>query len=233
MIGNIFSQGKSDREGRGVVPLSDNVKAVYPSDGGWLEKKLSKQEIEYVWKCVNRKREGWNFNLAGNIENSYRLNDKNNWFYDNTIKPLIADYENQFPNNPIQDVTFSITGQHTYQLSSWWVNFQNQGDFNPLHKHRGVYSFVIWLKIPTDFKDQCQLPISKKSNSQSISNFEFSFMDIMGAIKTYVYYMSPELEGTMLLFPSRLNHQVYPFYECDEQRISVSGNVFVNTFKTL
>ena len=29
----------------------------------------------------------------------------------------------------------------------------------------------------------------------------------------------------MLFFPSSLSHQVYPFYECEEERITISGNV--------
>ena len=33
----------------------------------------------------------------------------------------------------------------------------------------------------------------------------------------------------MLFFPSKLNHVVYPFYKCDEERISISGNVGVDT----
>ena len=33
------------------------------------------------------------------------------------------------------------------------------------------------------------------------------------------------LLGRMIIFPAGLNHQVYPFYECDEKRISISGNI--------
>ena len=44
--------------------------------------------------------------------------------------------------------------------------------------------------------------------------------------------MSPEAEGTMLLFPARLRHGVNPFYECDEKRVSISGNLnFVYTYE--
>ena len=44
-----------------------------------------------------------------------------------------------------------------------------------------------------------------------------------------VYKMSPEMEGIMLFFPSELNHAVYPFYNCDEERISISGNLMLDT----
>ena len=35
------------------------------------------------------------------------------------------------------------------------------------------------------------------------------------------------MEGMLLFFPARLNHEVYPYYNCDEQRISISGNVWM------
>ena len=44
--------------------------------------------------------------------------------------------------------------------------------------------------------------------------------------------MSPKLEGTMVFFPAQLRHAVYPFYNCDEERISISGNIALNTAKT-
>ena len=45
--------------------------------------------------------------------------------------------------------------------------------------------------------------------------------------------MNPDKEGTMLFFPAKLQHCVYPFYNCDEDRISISGNIKLNTAKLL
>ena len=45
----------------------------------------------------------------------------------------------------------------------------------------------------------------------------------------HAYHLSSEDEGTMLLFPAQLNHQVYPFFDCNEDRISVSGNIALNS----
>ena len=33
------------------------------------------------------------------------------------------------------------------------------------------------------------------------------------------------LLGRMIVFPAGLRHQVYPFYECDSKRVSLSGNI--------
>jgi len=45
--------------------------------------------------------------------------------------------------------------------------------------------------------------------------------------------MNPEIEGTMLFFPAKLNHIVYPFYDCEEDRVSISGNIQIDTTKTM
>ena len=65
--------------------------------------------------------------------------------------------------------------QDPYYLQQIWVNYQKQGEFNPLHDHGGVYSFVIWMKIPTKHFEQNKNPISLKSNTHAISTFQFHF----------------------------------------------------------
>ena len=62
-----------------------------------------------------------------------------------------------------------------------------------------------------------------------ISNFSFVYTDILGNIKNYVYQMEKDIEGYMVMFPSRLMHQVFPFYESDKERITISGNVGIRT----
>jgi len=37
--------------------------------------------------------------------------------------------------------------------------------------------------------------------------------------------MEKDICGYMVMFPSSLHHMVNPFYECDEERISISGNI--------
>ena len=207
-------------------------KPITPIDQGWMQRKLNTQEMEYLWKCIdNKRKKDFRNKLAGNISNSYVLSDRGDWFWHNTIDPLIADYEKYFwaiaPNINTRD----NNQKHPLHLHQWWVNYQKQTEFNPSHTHTGVYSFVIWMKIPTNYEQQCKLDIARSSNSEYISNFTFSYTTMMGQVTDYTYEMNSDMEGTMLLFPSKLNHQVYPFYNCDEDRISISGNILINTAK--
>ena len=223
---NIFNLGKGPKSYRNQV--NEDVRVVTPLNLGWLEKKLSDQEMDYLWKCIENKKENNNKRLAGNIHASYLLMDRGDWVFSNTISPLLTRYHEEFYNIGEK---IPLNAKHDYYMNQWWVNYQKQCEFNPSHDHGGVYSFVIWMKIPTCWEDQRKLSISRNSNNQSISNFEFNYLDICGNSFSWQYRMDPTWERTMVLFPGKLRHQVYPFYNCDEDRISISGNLLLNTHR--
>ena len=89
------------------------------------------------------------------------------------------------------------------------------------------------MKIPFKWEEQNKKDIARKSNHPQISTFQFVSSNILGELVFNNYHLSSKDEGTMLFFPSKLYHQVYPFYDCDEDRISVSGNIGLNTTKTM
>ena len=197
-----------------------------PANYGWLNCKLNQKELDYVWECVNSKKNNVNETLAGNISNSYALVDKNAWFFKSTLLSLLCIYEDHFTKDgfgyPQDTLSKNNTYRGIYELSTWWVNYQKQHEFNPIHDHTGVYSFVIWLKIPTEFEEQNR---DETNNSPEKSAFSFVYHNILGQIKTELFPLGKEYEGTIVFFPSTLKHFVQPFYNCTEDRISVSGNI--------
>ena len=62
------------------------------------------------------------------------------------------------------------------------------------------------------------------TSMDSISNFTFAYTDVIGNIRSLAIPMEKDFSGNMVIFPSRMKHQVYPFYECDEDRVSIAGN---------
>ena len=209
---------------------SQEIKPIYPVNLGWLQYKLNTQEMDYVWRCIKNKKGNTNKHLAGNISASYDLMDRGDWFYTNVILPLTHGYTKKFRN---LGANLPLPVKHPYYMDKWWVNYQKKHEFNPIHNHSGVYSFVIWMKIPYDCEKQNKKDIARNSNTPSIGTFQFSYLNILGESDAKTYHLSPKDEGTMLFFPSRLYHMVHPFYDCDEERISVSGNLSVDISKRL
>jgi hypothetical protein len=100
-----------------------------------------------------------------------------------------------------------------------WFNIQRKSEFIPNHKHDGILSYSIWIQVPN-------LENNKKSKFDSC--FELQYQDILGTIHNNLIPLNKNYEGKFLLFPSNLSHCVYPFFNSDEIRISVSGNICFN-----
>ena len=193
---------------------------------GWLETKLPKSVMKRLQSYIEvAKKNPVNYNstLAGNISESLIIKDKDNWFFQTILFPHINKFMECYPTY-VPDISV-LTEDAPFCLDKLWVNFQKQHEFNPFHNHKGVFSFVVWVKIPTDYKEQHALPISSNSNMPKASNFEFQYISMLGAITYYEYLLDKKSEGKMLFFPAKLNHAVHPFYNCDRERISISGNI--------
>jgi len=205
-----------------------STRVIMPPCEGWLEKKLNPQEMDYLWRCVDNRKESTKDTLAGNIHDSNSLVDKGDWFFLNTLLPLSDQYIESFGTELTENIP--INQRHPFILNKWWVNYQKQHEFNPLHQHSGVFSFVIWMKIPYDHEEQNK---NNVANFQSKGIFEFCYSNILGKVYSFPYELDKSYEGRIVFFPSTLKHIVYPFYNCDEDRISISGNIVLNTAKRL
>jgi len=195
---------------------------------GVVEAKLPEDVTKDIWKAIKKARknpDNMKDELAGNISSSIRLDADSPQLAEflNTILPEFIKSHIESYGAPWRAVMKEGEG---FNLESLWVNFQKKHEFNPPHDHSGVFSFVIWMQIPTSYAEQKKLPVCAESNADNhISNFAFSYTNTMGKVSTFAYNMEKEAEGYMVMFPSQMLHQVFPFFESDGERISISGNV--------
>ena len=192
-----------------------------------LRGKLPKPAIDFVWKKIEEAQDNYQSmkkELAGNITESLKLEDTDDYFFKNFLKETSENYISSFEmitdRNPFNDKMIK-----NLYMQNFWVNFSKQHEFNPIHEHNGVLSFVLWMKIPTTWQSQQEISVSSESNLPSASNFQFLYTNIFGKTRGVMIDMDPMMEGCILMFPSILHHQVYPFYNSDEYRVSVSGNL--------
>jgi len=206
--------------------------------------KLPKDMIDYLWERIDvakKKKINVKKNLVGYISHSYNLEDPQNLIIKYFMDILFNEKDNPKMFNFIKEELESMhkkTSNYKKNqvlmkpyLSGLWVNFQKKGEFQPTHDHTGMFSFVIWMDIPYDWKDEAKLPFAKMraAGPPSVGNFAFVFSKgNCRNVSGYTISMSPEMNGYCCFFPSDLCHQVYPFYTSDKERISISGNI---TFK--
>ena len=208
------------------------LRKLQPQHHGWIESILDQEHVDFLWGRVEKSEEDVKGRLAGNISTSRAItDDEDGTFLNQVLLPQVEMYRAM--NQGRDPVPVPVNADIELYIHDLWVNYQYKHEFNPYHFHGGMYSFVIWMKIPTDWKEQNKLPFLDGINedNKKVSNFEFEYLDMLGNIKHYGYRLDPSMEGHMLLFPARLQHTVYPFYNCDDTRISIAGNLWYRGIK--
>ena len=205
-----------------------------PNNVGWVQSKLDKIYVDYLWKIIEegkKKNLSYKGELVGHLSNSFTIEDTDNWFFENVLQQLVTVFYNSNGGaHPTKTVEPNFKNNLTIKLEQFWANYQYKHEFNPPHNHSGLYAFVIWMKIPYTSEEQKKLKFLNgvRENYKKAGNFEFLYTNLLGDITTKTIPMNPELEGTIVLFPAQFMHCVYPFYNCDEPRISLSGNLMVS-----
>ena len=163
-----------------------------------------------------------NHELAGNIKEEYLIDSSN---FDSRFDLLLYDmcsaYDQHF--DYMNDQYRPLTRPLQHELYQMWVNYQKKYEFNPPHNHSGVFSFVISLQIPYNLEEEIK---EEHRRDASLFNFIFSHQDRLSTERLHV---DKSWEGYMILFPSQQFHYVNPFYTSDDYRISISGNISLDS----
>ncbi len=165
-----------------------------------------------------------NYDLAGAIEKEYKLKHS---------VPIVESFASMMANNYWTELNSDKKNlKHGLMKTKdgnpdLWINFQKKYEYNPLHKHGGLLSFVIWYQVPYDIEEERRLPMYQNPIDCSAGEFSFAYPDpyIIGGVSTHKIVVDKSKEGIMIIFPASLRHQVYPFYTSDDYRISISGNL--------
>lgn len=178
-----------------------------------------KQEILEIQNNFNiaQKRNKY---LAGNIKKEFTIT-KSKSHVDRLLQPYISEFDKSFNYlgtlSPL-DISCPLA------MGPMWVNFQEKHEFNPPHTHSGVLSFVIWISIPYNIKEEKLKSPGAESINSLAGSFSFHYTNSLGRIWHQHIEADNTMENNLLLFPAELNHSVAPFYTSDNYRISVSGN---------
>jgi hypothetical protein len=159
--------------------------------------------------------------LAGNIKEEYDLIN----FIPRFEKEL---YEDIFNNKELKKIMHSKAPLKKFRLSikEFWINIQKKHEFNPLHDHFGLFSFNIFVQVPFSNEEEYINSPGFKGHSNLAGCLQFVYNTPLGGLRTFNIAMDKKLNGCMLLFPSELWHQVYPFYTSDKNRITAAGNIY-------
>jgi len=178
--------------------------------------------------------------LQFHIDNRKNLKSHQNYLAGHIKEEYSTTPSNEFNNfivNSIENSNICLTHANKIDVlnknvplycESLWFNFQKKHEFNPVHLHFGVFSFVIFMQIPYNLNNEdLVFPDVSKNNDVLTATSRLSFLttNTMGAIEETRCNVDESYLHKMVVFPAKLLHLVYPFYTSDEERITVSGNV--------
>ena len=171
---------------------------IYSDLRAYCEKRRHDEVWDYNWK------------LAGALDQQSSLNDHK------LECPDLEDYLLFNTNKIWNDIYLTCPWEFNtckdptryMRLKSLWVNYQKKGEYNPMHSHAGIASFVIFVDIP----------YGPDERDAHMSNGGLQ-------IEKAVLPLDSSWNGTLILFPSTTMHAVYPYYSTDKERITVAGNI--------
>jgi Putative 2OG-Fe(II) oxygenase len=197
-------------EFRGFVELSFSENQLTPI----------KEEIKGIMDSNFKDSIPHSHKLVGQIKKEFQLVNSYRYIED-LLFPHVYRYAHEM------NLLSKKQGDSRPVLQRVWVNFQEKHEFNPLHKHSGDVSFVLWIKIPYSLEDEFK--IYPDTLKKCASTFEFVHISSTGEIASQILPVDKSWENKLIMFPSEIHHCVHPFYTSDGFRISVSGNfVFQN-----
>jgi hypothetical protein len=173
---------------------------------------------------VRKKEKEYNSNLVGNIREEYALKDDIEK-YEKFIIDKIS--ENNFLLEHFKNIEILKEPQKLV-LGNLWVNFQKKNEFNPVHYHSGVFSFILFIQIPFLMSDELKKSPGINSKKNLAGHLQFLQIDPYKTNNILIEDIPVDKtwEGTGLIFRSQLSHCVYPFFSSEDYRITVSGNIF-------
>ena len=180
----------------------------------------------------DEERESVNDELAGEIEDEWKIDSillTNISFKDYIIqlsreyfKIIVSNYhivDNKWANIPRYLIILK-EAMDDIKIRSSWFNDQKDNEYNPSHNHSGLFSGVLYLKIPE------YLPSRKTKHTDGAITFIGNETAAAGLITNSTLTIAPKV-GDVFLFASTLKHQVYPFRTVDGKGIrrSLSFNL--------
>ena len=208
--------------------MDENLQPQYCSfsdNYGYLLEKAPQNVLDELGQQINNLQSDFtkgtlaNQFLVGEIQHEYDLKPQFQ------TKQYIKDLSQRFENES-QYMVSNYNPLPTLKFNNLWVNFQKKHEYNPIHNHHGVYSFVLWYQVPYTFEDEQKYSYSK----EHCKHGKFDFIipaphNKLHQICNYELDIDKSKEGYIAIFPSNLNHIVYPFYSSDEYRITIAGNL--------
>ncbi len=157
--------------------------------------------------------------LAGDIKDEKYFDWSNHEYLLQAFKDEFKVHVSRIYRKNVMDISFVNPANAGVKLDFEqyiWVNRQKATEYNPLHNHTGLLSFVYYPDIPDEIREEYK---------QQTNNYEArGLIEFVASRETDSMVFNPR-RGELFMFDAGHRHQVYPFYS-DATRVSLAGNIY-------
>ena len=206
---------------------------IFSKKNNWEKSKVILDKLELNYATLSDEHYKWfiqackkakvkkiprNHTLIGHIKEEYALEHPPK----DLVKMLIDMIDSRFQQylNKLAVLTEDLP----FDLDQIWCNFQKKHEFNPPHDHSGVFSFVVFVKIPYSLSEENKC-FQTGEGAGYTSKFTFHSINKFGKLELLPLEVDKTFEGKIIFFPATQIHEVFPFYTSDDYRVTVSGNI--------
>ena len=119
------------------------------------------------------------------------------------------------------------THRHMLKFNRFWCRASTRHDYHALHDHRSIMTFICWLHNPIDSEKERMDQYGFRPEAGEVI---LTYSDTCGKLRKHHFPLSPEKNGTMIVFPSDINHMAQPIHSTDEYRICLAGDLAYDSY---
>jgi hypothetical protein len=215
-----------------------------------IKTKLTDDVVNRLEEISNMQRGNMEYDarssLAGVLDEEYKFDENQTNEIAQILHPWMEFYMNVLTGtynidtaNQLHSFCEMYNVQPVINCDSVWVNYQQKGNYNPVHNHSGGFSYVLYLQTPQEMYNEERITRSNPPGSitffnklgktvahhQTSKTKEEEWLGIQTKLfaEQIAICFTPE-RGDMFIFPSWLNHAVEGF-NGDYERVSIAGNM--------
>lgn len=137
------------------------------------------------------------------------------------IDEMVSAYIKHYDYGKGDNKTDTVPELHIQSKNEWIIN----------EKDYSTFTYIAWISIPYKMEDeQGEVKTDEqieKSLNYNVGQLQLSYQSFDG-IRNQAIKVDKIDEGGIILFPSKFNYSVYPFYKTDMNRLFIMGHRKIN-----
>ena len=126
----------------------------------------------------------------------------------------------------MKDIAGQIPPNYRWGIRDTYLQCKKKGEFvPPFSSGYSDFSFACIVNVPFDVEEEMAMPHCKDVSNPSASKFQLIYPSPLSKVSFQDFVFSKSDEGMIIVYPSAVNAQVFPFATTEEDQYIVWGSV--------